>query len=361
MLLGLVVVGVEPADREGRDAGAEAGAEQAGRVLEAAAEVAVGVLDRHGRKRVLVVHLQRHQLVLDPEGVGVGAPGGGEGGRAGVPGARVAVGLHEVAAPDALDAEVEVARVVDRRGRGRVGGEHGVGRPRDADPLERVVGRADHVEGASQPSGGLERRADDALAPVAGRVEVALVGVGEVDRRQHRHLALVVERLEAGEGGVPPELRRVGQGERRLGRDAEPAAQRGVQRVGERHQRVEPVVAAVEVQRDQDRRVRGGLGLRGGGLQHAAGGEAGQHARCRSTGPRRARAGCAASCRRSSRTSRVRRGRRRAPAPPRRRVRAGRGGWSASHRNRVIGGRSQRPPQQTCASGPASSRWRSTR
>ena len=192
---------------------------------------------------------------------------------------------------------------------------------------------ADRVEGAAEPAGGLERRPHDAAAPVGGRVEVGLVGVGEVHRREHGHLALVVQRLQPGEGGVPAELGRA----RRpagwcSGAIAEAAAQRAVLRVGQRDERVEPVVAAVEVQRDEDRGVRRLVGL-GRRPPRARRAWRGRRARwCRSTGPRRARAGCARvmpalarsnSCEPVEGVGRDRR-------PPRRRGRGRRGGWRAS-------------------------------
>ena len=97
---------------------------------------------------------------------------------------------------------------------------------------------------------------DDAAAPVAAGVEVRLVGVPVVDRRQHGHLARVVERAQPGQAGMPAEARRVAERQGRRGIDADARAQLARSARRRWHERVEAVVAAVEVERDQDRRVR---------------------------------------------------------------------------------------------------------
>ena len=149
--------------------------------------------------------------------------------------------------------------------------------PADVDALQRVVVRADRVERAPEPAGAVGRRPDDAAAPVAARVEVRLVGVRVVDRRQHGHLARVVELAQAGRGwdasrssACPPSGSAVA--------GSTPMRERSsrVARVAERHERVEAVVAAVEVERDEDRRVGRVGGLGGGRLEHAARREAGE-------------------------------------------------------------------------------------
>ena len=76
-----------------------------------------------------------------------------------------------------------------------------------------------------------------------------LVRVGVVDGGHHGDLARVVERLDTGQRRVPTELRVVCQRQGRRWIDRDPRAQLPVAWIGDRDERVEPVVAAVEVDR----------------------------------------------------------------------------------------------------------------
>ncbi len=89
-----------------------------------------------------------------------------------------------------------------------------------------------------------------------------LVGPGVADSRQHRHLALAVERCERAERGMPAQAGILG--ERRSGRGGqrEPGAKTAIERVLGRIEHRQRVGAAVEEDRDQDA-LRGTGGRRG--------------------------------------------------------------------------------------------------
>ena len=222
----------------------------------------------------------------------------------------------------------------------------------DVDALERVVLAADDVERAPEPARAVLRGPDDAAAPVAARVEVRLVGVGVVDGRQHGDLAGVVELAQAAEARVPAEAGRARERQRRGRVDADARAQLGVARIACRHERVEAVVAAVEVERDEDRRVRGRGRLGDGGLEHAARREPG-HAVGREQQPDAAGQQITA---REAAALELREAVERALGD-----RDDAAALAAQRGVRAVPVVAGARHQQTCASGPASSTWRSTR
>ncbi len=179
-----------------------------------------------------------------------------------------------------------------------------------------------------------------------------LVRVPVVDRREHRHLAGVVELAQAGQTGMPAEAGRVAQRQRGSRVQADARAQLRIPRVADRGERIEAVVAAVEVERDEDRRVGRVGGLRCRRFQQATRREAG-HA----TG-RQQQADAA--------------GEQIAPGEPaalelRQAVECTLGDRDEAPGAAVQRGAGAVPVaaasghQQTCASGPASSTWRNTR
>ena len=190
-----------------RDARAEARAEHASEVAERLAEIAVGVGHRRRRRACppwpaarggrASRSCCRTSSARRPGRVLRACP------------REPAVGRQEgLLVPHVRDVEAEVARARRRWRRARgCAFMRRILAPADVDALQRVVVRADHVERAPEPAGAVGRRPDDAAAPVAARVEVRLVGVRVVDRRQHGDLAGVVELAQAGEAGVPAEAR----------------------------------------------------------------------------------------------------------------------------------------------------------
>ncbi len=170
----------------------------------------------------------------------------------------------------------EVRRLLEHRGLERMGGNPGRdervlvggGERRDRhlrrrerrlergverEALERVVARPDDVEIAAEPAGA-EGRVGRADLPVVARGEVRLVVVDVADRRDHRDLALVVQRRDPVRGRVPAQAAVLGVGRAGRLRERDVRPQRVVHRVARREEHREAVDPAREV--DDDEHVR---------------------------------------------------------------------------------------------------------
>ena len=169
-------------------------------------------------------------------------------------------------APHVTGPEVVVRRRVDRRDRDAPRRQRGRERVVQREALERVLGRPDAVEVATEPARRRLRveRAD--LVEVA-RHEVRLVRVVVADRGHHRHLALGVQRRQRPRRRMPAQPRVLAEHVARAGRERELGPQapvRGVLGRGEDRDGVDP---ALEEDLHEHRPGRAGLRERRLGLQ----------------------------------------------------------------------------------------------
>ena len=223
--LGLRIVRVEAAARDRRRRACRSRLRAcAPRLPKRLPEVGVGIGQR--RRSRLVFLGERREAVVRLDRVAVHRAHGGQRRVLRACSREAAVDREEgLLVPDVRDVEAEVAGRGDRRDRGAATVHRGILAPADVDALERVVARPDDVQRAAEPAAAVGRRPHDAAAPEAARAEVRLVRVGVVDRRQHGHLAGVVELAQPGQAGMPAEARVVGERQRRRGIDADARAQ----------------------------------------------------------------------------------------------------------------------------------------
>jgi len=192
-------VGVEAADGDMVDLGAEVGGDQLGDRLEAAREAVVGIL-----RGALIGSRDRLQ------------PGGGvqrlPGGVADVP--VVALGgpvvqrlegvdlVVAIVGEAAIGEEVEALDGADRGDDALPGPEELGDGVADVRRLEGAILAAAGVVEVAPDSAGRLRDVGAGRGPDVGRAEVGAVGVGVADPLHHRHVTGVVEALEGAEGGV---------------------------------------------------------------------------------------------------------------------------------------------------------------